>query len=256
LIDVCHVDEAGFSMTQPTNYTWYLKGERMHVPYEAPQGRRVNVIGGYFSHGPMAGEFLHQSFATLPRLSQSASTKNTSTKNTSTKNTSTKNTASGQGGAQPRKERKTLEQQARENGLAVEELGPIDAQRFLLFLWKLSGRPGIAPSDWKRERPLVVVLDNYSVHHSQLVNDAREALEAADIFLFYLPAYSPKLSRIEPIGNDTKQHYLRERTQAQVARLKAAVDDALTRKAASTRLRRQTSEHKPRDSTILLRRAA
>jgi hypothetical protein len=57
LIDICDLDEAGFGMTQPTSYRWYPVGERLFIPYEANQGRRVNVIGGYFSHGPEAGRF-------------------------------------------------------------------------------------------------------------------------------------------------------------------------------------------------------
>ena len=39
--------------------------------------------------------------------------------------------------------------------------------------------------------PLVVVLDNASIHVSRQVQDERPALEAAGIRLFYLPPYSP-----------------------------------------------------------------
>lgn len=77
----------------------------------------------------------------------------------------------------------------------------------------------------------MVVLDNYSVHKSQTVADAREQLAAADVHLVYLPAYSPELSRIEPDWNDIKQHYLPVRSFDQVVELKRAVDDALARKA-------------------------
>lgn len=81
----------------------------MRVPYEAPQGRRVNVIGAYFSHGSLAGEFMYQSYASVPI----GSSKN---------------------------KRKTLEQQAADHGLKEEEVGPIDAGRFLEFVWKVAGR--------------------------------------------------------------------------------------------------------------------
>lgn len=196
-------------MTLPTSYTWYLKGEsyRMHVPYEAPQGRRVNAIGAYFTHGPMAGEFLHRSYVSLPSSANSAS----------------------------KPKRKTLEQTALEQGLAPEEVGPIDALRFLEFVWMIAGGPTTssptAPRGWKRERPLVIVVDNYSVHHSQTVKNALPELEAADVYLFYLPSYSPQLSRIEPVWHDTKQHYLPTRSFDQVVRLKESVGDALSRKA-------------------------
>lgn len=43
-----------------------------------------------------------------------------------------------------------------------EDVGKIDSEVFLAFVWQLGGRPTDAPPDWKRERPLVV--DNYSVH--------------------------------------------------------------------------------------------
>ncbi len=54
-MDRCHLDDAGCALTLPTTYTWYLRGERLRVPYQAPQGRRVNVLGAYFTHGPQAG---------------------------------------------------------------------------------------------------------------------------------------------------------------------------------------------------------
>jgi hypothetical protein len=43
--DVYDLDECGFAPTLPTSYTWARVGTRVVVPYEAPQGRRVNVIG-------------------------------------------------------------------------------------------------------------------------------------------------------------------------------------------------------------------
>ena len=43
--DVYDLDESGFAPTLPTSYTWARVGTRVVVPYEAPQGRRVNVLG-------------------------------------------------------------------------------------------------------------------------------------------------------------------------------------------------------------------
>lgn len=65
-MDLCHVDQAGFAPTAPTSYRWGLVRQRVTVPYEAPQGRRVNAIGGYFSHGPLADTFSFLTFASLP----------------------------------------------------------------------------------------------------------------------------------------------------------------------------------------------
>ena len=95
---------------------------------------------------------------------------------------------------------------------AAEDVGPIDAQRFMDFIWQVAQRPEGAPADWRRERPLWIVLDNYSVHKSQTVAETRAAWAAAGIELVYLPAYCPELSAIEPIWNDTKQHHLPTRS--------------------------------------------
>ena len=163
-------------MTQPTTTTWGAVGCPRLVPYEAPQGRRLNVIGGYFSHGPLAGDFRFASYASVPRPA-------------------------------PRPDgspRKPLAQLAAEHGLAEEDLGVIDSEVFLAFAWQLAGRPAGAPEGWRRERPLMLVIDNYSVHKSERVRGERATLAAADVHLVYLPAYSPELSRIEPHWKVTK----------------------------------------------------
>jgi transposase len=46
-------------------------------------------------------------------------------------------------------------------------------------------------------RPRVVVLDNASFHTSEVMRRARQELSASGIYLYYLPAYSPKLNLIE-----------------------------------------------------------
>jgi DDE superfamily endonuclease len=45
IIELYYLDEAGFAPTLPVGYTWAREGVRAIVPYEAPQGRRVNAIG-------------------------------------------------------------------------------------------------------------------------------------------------------------------------------------------------------------------
>jgi hypothetical protein len=52
--DLYYLDESGFAPTLPTGYTWAREGTRPVVPYEAPQGRRVNVIGALALGGPRA----------------------------------------------------------------------------------------------------------------------------------------------------------------------------------------------------------
>ena len=79
--------------------------------------------------------------------------------------------------------------------------------------------------------PLVVALDNYSVHTSQTVQAAQPLLAAANVALVYLARYCPEQSGIEPIWNDVKAHHIPIRSFEQVADLKHAVDGALSCKA-------------------------
>jgi DDE superfamily endonuclease len=202
----------------PTTYSWYPQGQRLRVPYQAPQGRRVNVIGAYITHGPEAGRLDYRSWAVLPK-------------------------------SRARTPRTTPEQRAAAQGLTVEAVGPIDATRLVTFLWQVAGRPADAAPTWRRARPLVIALDNYSVHTSQTVRAAQPALAAANIELVYLARYCPEQSGIEPVWNDIKQHHIPIRSFAQVADLKHAVDAALAAKAHQL----QHARDKP---TTIQRRAA
>lgn len=208
MIDICHLDEAGFAMTQPTTYSWYFMKERLTIPYEAPQGRRLNVIGAYFSHGPCAGQFEFESLASLPK-------------------------------SQAKVPRRTLSELAEKHGLEWHEVGTLDADFFVKFLWTIAGRPEGMTEGWKRERPLWVSIDNYSVHKGEVVRSAREALEAAGIHLFYLPSYSPELSEIEPIWRAVKYREMTTRSYTSLGDLKKGVDEALTRKAEKLLAARQ-----------------
>ena len=183
-------------MTLPTCYGWYPIGETQHIPYEAPQGRRVNAIGAYCSHGSKAGDFMFETYASVP-----------------------KSTA--------KKVRKTLEEIAATHQVDAAGLGPIDGERLVRFFWQISGRPLVHAADWRRDRRLVIVLDNYSVHKGEVVKAALPQLEAANIELFYLPSYSPELSEIEPIWRSVKGHGMPYRTQTVLGQAKQAVDNAL-----------------------------
>lgn len=210
-MDVCHVDEAGFALTLPTTTTWGAVGCPRRVPYEAPQGRRLNVIGGYFSHGPQAGDFQFATFAKVPDVKR------------------------GPDGALQVPPDKSLAELAAAHGLQAEDVGVIDSEVFLGFLWHLAGRPLDAPESWQRERPLRVVVDNYSVHKSERVQWERRALAAAKIPLVYLPAYSPQLSRIETQWKVTKYYGLPQRSYRSLGDLQQAVESALVERAIALR---------------------
>ncbi len=205
-------------MTLPPCRSWFPEGERLEVAYEAPQGRRVNAIGAHFTHGPQAGRFEYQSWACLPK-------------------------------SRAKKQRKSPEEVAAAHGLRVEEVGPIDSERLVAFIWRAAGRGSAVGDGWVRERELAVVLDNYSVHKSEVVEAAKGALAAAGVQLVYLPSYSPELSRIEPDWNDVKQHHLPIRSFEQVGELKRAVDGALARKAHQLQQTAAKTSHLRRANT-------
>jgi len=62
--------------------------------------------------------------------------------------------------------------------------------------------------------PTCIVLDNAAIHHSDEFKDQIERWEDMDLFIFYLPRYSPHLNIIETLWRKIKyewlkaQHYL------------------------------------------------
>src|SRR5439155_9484523 len=50
--DLFYLDQCGFAPTMPTSYTWAREGTRPLLRYEAPQGRRVNVLAALAPFGP------------------------------------------------------------------------------------------------------------------------------------------------------------------------------------------------------------
>jgi hypothetical protein len=82
-------------------------------------------------------------------------------------------------------------------------------------------------------RPLVVVLDNASSHHSRVLRDAFPALEARGLTLFYLPPASPELNAIEHGFRAIKHIHLPERRYTSQQTLHDAVDAAFAEYEAS-----------------------
>jgi putative transposase len=76
--------------------------------------------------------------------------------------------------------------------------------------------------------PLVVVLDNASLHRSRVVQEALPRLWAQRIYFYFLPPYSPELNDIAPVFRGIKYYALPERTYTPLAALEAAVDGAYT----------------------------
>ena len=180
--DLFYLDQCGFAPTMPTSYTWAREGTRPLLRFEAPQGRRVNVLGALAPFGP-APRFVYES-----RLS-------------------------GEG---------KLDGDALLDFVCREIVGLVGGRLALETL----------PTDYRRERPCTIALDNYGVHHSKPVKAALPKLEAIGVCFYYLPPYSPKLNRIEPEWHALKYDRVQDRSFATGPALKAAVDAALADRAA------------------------
>jgi putative transposase len=74
------------------------------------------------------------------------------------------------------------------------------------------------------ELPRVVVLDNAGIHTSKSVKAARPGLRDLGIYLYYLPAYSPELNRIEPVFKQVKHHDMPVRSYTSKDHLRHAVE--------------------------------
>jgi transposase len=74
-------------------------------------------------------------------------------------------------------------------------------------------------------KPTMLVLDNAGIHHSALVNSCLESWQEANLYVFFLPAYSPHLNRIERLWLKTKQRWLKPSDYADLATLKAALNE-------------------------------
>lgn len=174
------LDESGFAPTLPTGYTWTRIGERKVIPYEAPEGRRVNVVGAlapYSSDGP------------------------------------------------------NLVYETRRR-----DQGKYDAAAHLRFICdKVAGLPAEVPAGYRIERPCVIVLDNYSVHHAGAVKSEIPKLEAMGVYFHYLPPYSPELNDIEPLWRQVKYQDLPERSHKTAASLQDAVEQALNTRSRELR---------------------
>jgi hypothetical protein len=113
--------------------------------------------------------------------------------------------------------------------------GKLDAAVLLEFLWHglagLATAVGEVPTGYRRSRPLVVVLDNYSVHRSKAVTALLPALADTGLRLFFLPPYSSELNRIEPLWRQVKYHDLPVRSYQTLEALRIAVENALQKHA-------------------------
>jgi hypothetical protein len=72
--------------------------------------------------------------------------------------------------------------------------------------------------------PRVVVLDNGSLHVSEVVRRARRELARRGDYLYYLPRYSPKLNEVEPVFRQVKYQEIPKRSHTSGAGLRESVE--------------------------------
>ena len=72
-------------------------------------------------------------------------------------------------------------------------------------------------------KPRVIVLDNGPVHHAKVVKDKLADWEAAGLYLFFLPTYSPHLNPIEILWRFCKYRWLTKSQYKSWAKLKKAI---------------------------------
>lgn len=72
-------------------------------------------------------------------------------------------------------------------------------------------------------RPVVIVLDNGPIHRCQAVYDRQVAWEKGEVYLHFLPTYSPHLNPIEILWRFVKYRWLHKRHYGSWGRLKKAV---------------------------------
>lgn len=86
----------------------------------------------------------------------------------------------------------------------------------------------------------VIVLDNAKIHHSELFNSQLEAWEADNLFIFFLPTYSPHLNKIETLWRKVKYEWLKVEDYTSYDKLKESVQTILSQFGSKYNIRFQT----------------
>lgn len=73
-------------------------------------------------------------------------------------------------------------------------------------------------------KPTMLVLDNARIHHSKLFQSNVEKWQDQGLYIFYLPAYSPHLNRIETLWRHTKYRWIKPQDYKDLSTLKKSLD--------------------------------
>jgi hypothetical protein len=73
------------------------------------------------------------------------------------------------------------------------------------------------------EKPTVLVLDNAPVHRSKLFQEQLSRWQEKDLYIFFLPKYSPHLNKAETFWRKAKYEWLRPADYASFAKYKRKI---------------------------------
>jgi transposase len=79
----------------------------------------------------------------------------------------------------------------------------------------------------KLAKPRVLILDNARIHRSRLVQSKVAQWEAKNLYVFFLPAYSPHLNLIETLWRKMKYEWLKAQDYVSFEKLVEAVKEIL-----------------------------
>jgi transposase len=118
-----------------------------------------------------------------------------------------------------------------QKGKTINVIGFMDANGQQLFTFDKEG--GITTEfiidaiDKFKEaltKPTILVLDNARIHHSKVFQSNIEEWQEQGLYIFYLPAYSPHLNRIETLWRHTKYRWIKPQDYKDLNTLKIALD--------------------------------
>ena len=75
----------------------------------------------------------------------------------------------------------------------------------------------------RNEKPVVLVLDNAPWHKAQKVKQKQEEWSEKELFLFFLPVYSPHLNLIETLWRKMKYQWLKSQDYQSASILREAI---------------------------------
>lgn len=91
------------------------------------------------------------------------------------------------------------------------------------------------------DKPTVIVLDNAPIHRCQVVYERLEQWQEQDLYVFFLPKYSPHLNSIEILWRKIKYEWLKPVNYKTWSRLTKAVKEILAKFGTDYKIHFQNS---------------